>query len=102
MTQKVTINDIGITFRVTIQENDAALDVSAATGQKVYLRKPDGTIVENNSSFTSDGTDGKIEYKTTASAELDQRGTWKFRGRIDFGVNEIYYSPEWESFEVGL
>lgn len=100
MTQKVTINDIGITFRVTIQEDDAALNISAATSSKIYLKKPDGTIVENTGAFFTDGSDGKIEYKTTSSAELDQRGKWKFRGRVDFSATEIYYSPDWESFEV--
>lgn len=98
--QKVTINDVGITFRVTMQENDAALNVSSATALRIYLKKPDGTIVENTATLYTDGSDGTIEYKTALSSELDQRGKWQFRGRVDFSATEIYYSPEWESFRV--
>ena len=98
--QKITVNDIGITLRVTFQENDAALDVSTSTAKRILLQAPDGTIDTYTASYFTDGSDGKIEYKTIAV--LAKRGTWKFRGQVEFSASEVYYSPAWEEFEVEL
>jgi hypothetical protein len=49
--------------------------VSLATDLKIKFLKPDGTLVEKAATFTTDGTDGKIQYVTTAD-DLDQVDQW--------------------------
>lgn len=100
MTDYAKIGDVGITFRVTIEESDAAVDVSAATAVKIFFKKPDGSIIENIAEFNTDGTDGKIKYKTTAAVEIDQRGTWNYYGQVTFSATEIYTNPLMLDFEV--
>lgn len=77
------LDDIGTIIRVTIQDTSetcvtAALDVSTATTTDLIFKKPDGTKVTQTGGFTTDGTDGKIEYTTIAN-DIDQIGEWKIQ-----------------------
>lgn len=98
MTDEVTVNDIGITFRVTMTENDQVIDIGLATARRLYLKAPDGQVTEYAATLYTDGSDGILEYKTTAA--LGQRGKWQYRGGISFSATEYYNSPDWETFEV--
>jgi hypothetical protein len=68
--------DIGTVLRFTVKEGNAALDISAATVKKLKLRKKDKSTVEFDMDFTTDGTDGQVEYVTLAD-DIDQKGKWQ-------------------------
>jgi len=68
------VGDLGTIFRFTIKDqDDAVVDISSATLKQVKFRKSDGSTETQTASFTTDGTDGKMEVATTA-ADLDISG----------------------------
>ena len=80
-------SDIGVIFEVQVVRWDdvtsayVALDISAATTTDIKFRKPSGTIVTQNASFSTDGTDGKMRY-TSIAGDLDESGAWVLQGYI--------------------
>ena len=94
--------DIGTVFVVTVQDGSSAVDVSGATTKQVLFRKPDGTVVANDAEFTTDGTDGKIQY-TSVADDLDTVGQWHIQARVtlpagtwrsDVGVFQVHENLE--------
>lgn len=69
------IGDVGTVLRFTVKEQNVALDISGATVKKLKLKKKDKTTVEFDMEFTTDGTDGQVEYTTQAN-DIDQKGKW--------------------------
>lgn len=72
-----------------------AHDISAMTTKTLKVMKPDGTQASFTASFTTDGTDGKIEYQF-AKTELDQAGWWDVYGfvsnaTLNFRSNSIRF-----------
>ena len=76
-------NDIGTLLKVQIvDENDESIDISSATSKWILLLKPDKvTSLLKPASFSTDGTDGYIEY-ATVDGDLDQLKSWKIQGRV--------------------
>lgn len=85
----VHVGDVGTIFEITVLENNVALDISAATDQKILFRKPDGTVLTKTAAFTTDGTDGKIEYQSQAG-DIDVKGTWEIQGRLVLPQGTFY------------
>jgi len=81
------LNDIGTVIRVRIidEATDAALDVSDATTKQIIFKKPDNVSVTKTAVFTTDGSDGYIQYVTVAD-DLDVAGTWKVQGKVVSGL----------------
>lgn len=67
---------IGVSLEYTVQEDGAALDISAATALKIRLRNPAGMVTEYDAEFKTDGSDGVLRYVTTSADELDRPGAW--------------------------
>lgn len=65
------------------------LDISGATVKKLYFTKPLGAKVNKTAEFTTDGTDGKIEY-TTIAGDLDTAGTWHVQGYVEIPGRKFY------------
>ncbi len=79
---EIHVDDIGTIFTVTIvDQDDAVVDISLYSPKQLIFTKPDGTRVEQTASFTTDGTDGKIQY-TSESGDLDQPGLWQLQGIV--------------------
>lgn len=79
---EIHVNDIGTVFRVEIKNAaGAVVNISGATSKNIYFQKPDGTVVTETASFTTDGTDGLIQYATLA-ADLDQVGLWNYQAKV--------------------
>lgn len=83
---EIHLNDIGTVFRTTIKDKacdgtSSVLDVSAATTLNLIFKKPGGTVVTKSASFTTDGTDGQIEY-ITVDGDLDEVGNWQIQAYI--------------------
>jgi hypothetical protein len=72
------VEDIGTLIRLTIKENNGAVDFSGSefVGATLLLQKKDKTVVEFPLEFYTDGTDGKFKY-VTQEGDIDQKGTWK-------------------------
>ena len=94
----IRVGDIGTVFRLTIvDEVEDVVNISAATTQEIRFEKPDKTVVDKASSFTTDGTDGNIQYVTVAD-DLDMDGKWRIQAHIVTPVGE--WRSEIETFWV--
>ena len=77
-------NDIGTKFKLTVKDGSSAVNISSAVSagtKQVIIKKPSGDKLEKNASFTTDGTDGVMEYTTEAN-DLDESGTYKLQGKV--------------------
>ena len=70
------------TIVMTIKEDGSALDISSATSKRITLASPDGETSVKAAEFSTDGTDGKIEYQCSTS-DLDMRGTWQAQAYLE-------------------
>jgi len=90
--------DIGTIFRLTITDTDGtAIDVSTATTKYIYFQKPSGVRVQKTATFTTDGTDGKIQY-TSIAGDIDSVGTWQIQGYVETSLGKFW--TEKDSFKV--
>lgn len=84
--EQAHVNDIGTVFRVTIYDTTSTggstvADVSDTTTRTLFFGRPNGTTFARSAVFTTDGTDGKIEY-TTVDGDLDMAGTWSIQAYV--------------------
>ncbi len=75
------IRDSGVPLIVEVTEDGVAVDISAATTTEILLRRPRGGTKREAATFTTDGTDGKVEFTTDATT-LDTVGIWEVQARI--------------------
>ena len=85
--EQAQVNDIGTVFRVTVYDttntgSTTIADISDATVLKFYFRLPDDSTIVRNASFTTDGSDGVIQY-ITVDGDLSCEGTWTIQGYIE-------------------
>jgi hypothetical protein len=85
----IHVKDVGTVIEVTVTENDAVLDISTATGTTILLLKPSGTVLTKTATFTTDGTDGKMEYQTQ-TGDIDEEGVWEVQGKLEMGGGTFY------------
>jgi BppU N-terminal domain len=88
---------IGVDIVLTVTEDGAALNIASATGKKIILGKPDGTRLEKEAAFVSDGSDGKIKY-TTIAGDLDAAGVWQ--AQAEFTLSGFTGRGTMTTFEV--
>ena len=85
--EELHVGDWGTIIRVTVNDcsdsGSSVLDLSATTTKQIIFRKPDGTILTKTATFTTDGTDGKIQY-TTVNGDIDIAGDWKIQVYLVF------------------
>lgn len=83
------LNDIKVRIKLTVNEDDAALNISTATAKSIIIRKPDGTRTVYTATFLTDGSDSIIYYDTV-SGDLDQSGVYKVQGLILMASGTYY------------
>ncbi len=98
MTQEVHKSDVGTRFEITVTESDVILDISLGTSLLIVFKKPGGEEVSNTATFTTDGSDGKIDYTTLLTSELDEAGVWYMQGRVT--ISGKTWSTEKSTFVV--
>lgn len=82
MRGNIRIGDIGTVFRLTVKDQDeVVVDVSTASTKQIIFTDPSGTTTAKTATFTTDGTDGKIQYQTVAN-DLDEAGQWQIQGYV--------------------
>lgn len=95
--QEIRLNDEGTAVRLTIyDETNTVVDISTATTKQITFRKPDGTSVTKTASFSSGGTDGRIQYVLVAG-DIDQSGRWVVRAYVVLPSGK-WYSTTGEFF----
>lgn len=80
---EVHVGDIGTVFRITLKDKQCdgtmvILDVSAASKLDIIFRAPNGIKKTKSANFTTDGSDGKIEY-ISLDGDIDSAGEWKIQ-----------------------
>jgi hypothetical protein len=98
MSAEIHIGDFNTTFRFTfLDENNAVVNISNLTSREVIFKKPNGERLSKTPSLTTDGTDGLAQY-TTASGDIDIKGTWRVQGRVGTASSNWY--SDVHSFQV--
>ncbi len=91
----IHVGDTGTRFELPIVDmiNDVsvAVDISSATVKTIKFRGPDNVTVSKTAGFTTDGTDGKIDY-TSITNDIDQRGQWKIQAYIEMPSGKFHTS----------
>ena len=83
------VGDEGTPFTLTVYSRDGTvLDISSASPIDIYLYKPDGSKLEKEGAFVTDGTDGKMKY-TIETGIFDTAGQWSIQGRVTF-INAVW------------
>lgn len=79
--EEIHVGDIGTVFKIVFKDGTSIVNISGATTKNIIFCKPDGTKDTKAGTFTTDGTDGILEY-TTVSGDLNIKGIWKIQGFI--------------------
>lgn len=84
--EQAHVNDIGTIFRVTVYDTTSTgasevANISSATTRHLIFGRPDGTTFTKSAVFTSDGSDGKIEY-ASVDGDLNKAGTWSIQAYV--------------------
>ena len=77
----INVGDVVTLYTTVTDQAGNAVDVSGASTKQIKLRKPSGTVLTKTAEFTTDGTDGQIEY-TTVNTDLDVTGLWGIQGYV--------------------
>jgi hypothetical protein len=92
----IHVDDIGTIFRLTVTDCvagvDVAVDVSAQTDMDYNFVKPDDTILNATPVFTTDGTNGEIEY-ISLSGDIDQIGIWQLQAVVVVPAGTFHTKP---------
>lgn len=86
---EIHVNDVGTKFLVTVTDGSSAVDISSATTKQLIIKKPSGTKLTKATAFTTDGTDGKMQYSIT-SDDLDEAGSYKLQGKVVISDGTFY------------
>tara|TARA_R110000744_G_scaffold143369_2_gene255213 strand:- start:536 stop:865 length:330 start_codon:yes stop_codon:yes gene_type:complete len=84
--EQAHVNDIGTVFRVTVYDTTSTgesevANISGATTKTLVFGRSDGTTFSKLAVFTTDGTDGKIEY-ASIDGDLNKAGTWSIQAYV--------------------
>ena len=94
--EEVQINAVGYIVEVTVQTRAAdgtrsARDISGQTLLQIFAKAPVSRTVQTwTAALTTDGTDGKLQYTTTATSDLNESGVWKIQGNVTEGASPIF------------
>ena len=85
-TEQAHENDIGTTFRVTVYDTTSdgtttVADIQTASHKKMTFKKPNGDTFERVAVFTSDGSNGQIEY-VSVEGDLTPAGNWQLQSYV--------------------
>jgi len=90
---KLRVAQTDTTFIVIFKGDDGVVeDISTQTLLQIKFQDPTGAISTETGSFTTDGTDGKAQYKDTLPAYSATVGTWKYWGKVTIGTEGPFMS----------
>jgi hypothetical protein len=81
-TNDIQKDAIGVVVELTVQQKGTVVDISSASATKqIIFKKPDASTITKNATFTTSGSDGKLQYITIAG-DLDQVGDWQAQAYV--------------------
>lgn len=88
--EDVQVNSYGWNLDLSIlDDQQAPVDVSAATSIQFVLKKPDATKIVVSAGFVSDGSDGKVRHEVV-QGEITQVGTWRVQAHIITPTQDLW------------
>jgi hypothetical protein len=84
---QVRVGDVGVVLVLTVYEDNAVKNISAATDLEVRIKKPSGSVLTKSATFSTDGTDGKLQY-TTETDGFTEEGVYEIRGHFNLNFWE--------------
>ena len=98
---EIHVGDVGTVIKALIKDQDnAVVNISTATTKTLYLRKPDGTAKTFAGTFTTDGSDGYIQYTLAATTDIDVEGPWVRQWYFAFSGNSTEFWSDKAPFTV--
>lgn len=97
MSQSIRVGDKGTEFRVTITDEDVAVDLSSASTLQLSFKKPSGDTLTVDAELYTDGTDGIIYYNTV-EGDINESGMWRLQSYVVVG--SAAYSSTIGTFKV--
>ncbi len=97
--KNLVAGDYGQPLELTFLDVDTSLAANIsgyATSKKMIFTKPDGSVVEKNASFKTDGSDGVLTY--TVEAGFLTSGSWLVKGQVTSASAKL--TTEQHSFRV--
>ena len=76
---------------VAVTDDGSDVDISTASSLVIFIKKPDGTVLERAGVLNTDGTDGKMYYLTVVG-DLDVAGNYKIQGKVVIPTGTFYTS----------
>ena len=91
MASQIHKDAVGTKLLVTVTDDGSAVDISAASSLVIFIKKPDGTVLDRTGVLNTDGTDGKMYYLTVVG-DLDVAGNYKIQGKVVISAGTFYTS----------
>lgn len=91
MSSEIHAGDIGTLLVMTVKDAGVVVDLSTASAMTLYIKKPNGQVLEKTALLYTDGTDGKAKY-TTVSGDIDTAGAYKLQMKIVFSSSTFFSS----------
>ena len=92
----IHVGDIGAVFEVTVRDqDDAVINIAAATVLGMTLRKPNGTLLEKTAVLSTNGTDGKLRY-TAIAGDLNLAGRWQLSASVTIGASTKFTTDPYD------
>jgi len=78
----IKVGGYGTVIELRFLEGNKVVPLQTATLKQIVLLSPDGTKSTKTAVFTTDGSDGKIEYKIIAG-DINLEGMWHAEGYVE-------------------
>jgi len=91
--------DAGAVFEITIIDENGAVDISNSPTRQMIFGRPVAGWFVRQADFVTDGSDGKIQYKTQPG-DLDKAGEWRLQAKIALPTFVDTFSTEMARFIV--
>ena len=88
----IHVDDYGWVGKLCIKQDGTVVDISSFTTRSFILRSPAGTATTKTATFTTDGTDGYLQY-TIADGNINVVGKWSVAARISKTSVELTSKP---------
>ncbi len=87
---------IGATLRGTITNGGTAMDVSAAsTLELIFTHQQTEAAATFTAAFTNTGTDGLVQYTTTAATDFPDAGVYAVIANVVVGGQTFTTTPQY-------
>lgn len=87
--REVHVSDIGVRIVVRILDGTEPMDLRSVTKKELHFKPPTGAKKTKTAIFSTDGSDGLIEY-VTVLGDLSEVGNWQVQAYIELGTAKLH------------